>query len=94
MLRLACCYAVEDGLEVIAPVHDAIAIEAPVELIEEHVERLKAHMERASREVLDGVAQSKFKKYPGFGTKVTGHLLLTDHKDECWFRNLKVRVLE
>ena len=49
--------------------------------------------ELGSPEVLKGVAGSKFKGYPGFGQKVTGHLLLTDHKDECWFRNLKVRTL-
>ena len=36
---------------------------------------------------------SKFKTQPGFGTKIKGHLLLTDHADECWFRNLKIREL-
>ena len=46
-----------------------------------------------SDQVLDGVAKSKFKKFPGFGKKVTGHILLTDHKDECSFRNLKIREL-
>ena len=30
----------------------------------------------------------------GFGKKVRGHILLTDHKDPCWFRNLKIRVLD
>ena len=46
-----------------------------------------------SDRVLEGVAKSKFKKFPGFGKKVTGHILLTDHKDECSFRNLKIREL-
>jgi hypothetical protein len=54
MLRLACCYATEAGLTVIAPVHDAIAIEAPAERIDDDVELLRECMERASREVLGG----------------------------------------
>jgi len=44
--------------------------------------------------VLQGVAKSKFKKFPGFGKKVTGHILLTDHKDRCEFRNLKIREIK
>jgi len=44
-----------------------------------------------SPEVKAGVAASKFKNAPGFGEKIEGHLMLTDHQDECWFRNLKIR---
>ncbi|MSU40740.1 MAG: DUF1080 domain-containing protein [Pedosphaera sp.] len=47
--------------------------------------------ELGSAPVLEGVAKSKFKNYSSFGTKVTGHILLTDHGDECAFRNLKAR---
>ena len=47
-----------------------------------------------SERVLAGVAKSKFKKFEGFGKKVTGHILLTDHKDRCEFRNLKIRELK
>jgi len=50
--------------------------------------------ELGSERVLAGVAKSKFKRFEGFGRKVTGHILITDHKDECWFRNLKIRVLD
>ena len=50
--------------------------------------------ELGSKRVLKGVAKSKFKRFPGFGEKVTGHILITDHKDQCWFRNLKIRVLD
>jgi len=39
------------------------------------------------------VAQSKFKNSAGFGTKIAGHIMLTDHQDECWFRNIKIREL-
>ena len=47
-----------------------------------------------SDRVLAGVAKSKFKKFDGFGKKVAGHILLTDHKDRCEFRNLKIRELK
>ena len=45
-----------------------------------------------SPEVKAGIAGSKFKNVPGFGEKIEGHVMLTDHQDECWFRNLKIRV--
>jgi len=47
-----------------------------------------------SPEVKAGLAGSKFKDEPGFGDKIAGHLMLTYHGDECWFRNLKVRELK
>ena len=47
-----------------------------------------------SDRVLEGVAKSKFKKFDGFGKKVAGHILLTDHKDRCEFRNLKIREIK
>ena len=47
-----------------------------------------------SERVLAGVAKSKFKRFEGFGKKVTGHILLTDHSDRCEFRNLKIRELK
>jgi len=49
--------------------------------------------ELGSPEVLAAVAKSKFKEVKGFGAKLRGHLLLTDHNDEAWFRNLKLREL-
>jgi hypothetical protein len=50
--------------------------------------------ECGSPEIMNRIPKTKFKKYPGFGKKVRGHILLTDHKDPCWFRNLKIRVLK
>ncbi len=47
-----------------------------------------------SDRVLAGVSKSKFKKFPGFGKKVVGRILLTDHKDRCEFRNLKIREIK
>ena len=49
--------------------------------------------ELGSPAVLEAVAHSKFKTVPGFGQRLAGHLLLQDHGDEVWFRNIKIRVL-
>lgn len=49
--------------------------------------------ELGSDAVKAAVAASKFKNSAGFGTKISGHIMLTDHQDECWFRNLKLREL-
>jgi len=39
------------------------------------------------------LARSKFKSFPDFGKKIAGHIMLTYHGDECWFRNIKIREL-
>ena len=49
--------------------------------------------ELGSPEVLEAVAGSKFKKVAGFGTHLRGQILLQDHGDEVWFKNLKLRPL-
>ena len=49
--------------------------------------------ECGSEAVKAAVAKSKFKNAPGFGEKIKGHIMLTDHGDECWFRNIKIREL-
>jgi DNA polymerase I-like protein with 3'-5' exonuclease and polymerase domains len=54
MLRLACCLGTERGIEVCAPVHDAVLICAPLERLEADVVRMKDAMREASRIVLDG----------------------------------------
>lgn len=50
--------------------------------------------ELGSDEVKAGIARSKFKNEAGFGDKIEGHLLLTYHNDDCWYRNLKIRELK
>ena len=47
--------------------------------------------ELGSEAVKAALATSKFKDQPGFGEKVAGHIMLTYHQDECWYRNLKIR---
>lgn len=54
MLRLAVISATEDGLEIAAPIHDALLLVAPLDALEEQVKRLVAHMEQASSDVLNG----------------------------------------
>ena len=54
MLRLACCLATERGIEVCAPVHDAVLICAPLERLEADVARMRTCMAEASRVVLGG----------------------------------------
>ncbi len=46
-----------------------------------------------SPEVKAGLANSKFKNAPGFGEKIKGHLLLTNHDRETWFRAMRIRTL-
>jgi hypothetical protein len=54
MLRLACCLATECGIEVCAPVHDAVLICAPLDRLETDVATMRAAMAEASRIILAG----------------------------------------
>ena len=54
MLRLACCLATERGIEVCAPIHDALLIAAPLDRIECDVAITRSCMGEASRAVLSG----------------------------------------
>jgi DNA polymerase I len=67
MLRLACCLATERGIEVCAPVHDALLIMAPIEEVEATVVAMRAAMAEASRIVLDGFevrTEAQIWRYP------------------------------
>ena len=67
MLRLACCLGIERGIEICAPVHDAILICAPIDRINEDVAAMRAAMAEASRAVLDGFevrTDVKIVRYP------------------------------
>lgn len=54
MLRMACILATEAGIEVSAPVHDAVLIHASLKHLQEDVARMQDVMIKASRIVLDG----------------------------------------
>jgi len=46
-----------------------------------------------SKELEDAFKVSKFSKIPGFTDKRKAHIVLQNHNDESWFRNIKIRVL-
>lgn len=56
-------------------------------------DRLVLTYELGSAAVKAGIAKSKFNKYPDFGQKLRGHIMLTDHGDAAWFRAVKIREL-
>ena len=54
VLRLACCLATERGIEIAAPIHDAVLVTAPLDRLDHDVAVTRAAMAEASRIVLDG----------------------------------------
>jgi DNA polymerase I len=54
ILRIACILATRHGLELVAPVHDAVLLQAPIGRIDIDVARLQDIMRRAGRVVLGG----------------------------------------
>ena len=67
ILRLACSLATEQGIMVCCPIHDAVLIEAPVELIDAMSDRMQEYLTEASRIVLDGFelrSDTEIVRYP------------------------------
>ena len=54
MLRIACCLGTKRGVEIVAPVHDAVMICAPLDQLEEHIAIMRDTMREASAAVLNG----------------------------------------
>jgi DNA polymerase I len=54
MLRIACCLGTEHGVEICAPVHDAVLIQAPLHRLDAAVAAMQDAMREASRAVLAG----------------------------------------
>jgi hypothetical protein len=67
MLRLACCMGTEQGIEICAPVHDAVLIMAPLDRLDADIDAMQAAMAKASRIVLDGFelrSEAKIIRFP------------------------------
>lgn len=67
MLRIACCLALERGVRVCAPVHDAILIEAPLDELNDAIATAQQAMSDASAAVLSGFrlgSEVKIIQYP------------------------------
>jgi len=56
ILRLACCMATEEGLEVVAPLHDALLVHVGSDRIEETIGRIQFCWRQSSSALLDGFA--------------------------------------
>jgi hypothetical protein len=56
MTRLACCYAVDRGVPILAPIHDAILVGGPISDINDIVAAMTDCMVEAARVVLGGPA--------------------------------------
>jgi hypothetical protein len=54
MLRIACILAIESGVEVCGPIHDAVMICAPPDRLEEDIAKTRAAMVESSKLVLSG----------------------------------------
>jgi len=67
MLRLACCLATEREVKVVAPVHDALLVEAPLDALDATVATTRQCMREASEVVLAGFplrSDTKVVRYP------------------------------
>lgn len=45
-------------------------------------------------EFADAFQKSKFVNFDGFAKKRKGHIIITDHTDDSWYRNLKIKKLK
>jgi hypothetical protein len=50
--------------------------------------------ERGGEKLKQHIAESKFKNTKGFGETAKGHILLQNHGDAVWYRNIKIRALK
>ena len=89
ILRIACILAIRHGIRLLAPVHDAVLIEAPIERIEADVALMQEIMRRASRIVLNADASGthelrtdyKIVRYPDRYSDKRGAKIFTDVMD-------------
>jgi DNA polymerase I len=88
MLRLACCYAVDRDVPILAPIHDAVMVGGPVSDIEDIRREMQRCMVDASRVILGG---------PAVRVDMSDPLVFPDHyvdgrdgSDELWATTLRL----
>jgi hypothetical protein len=96
MLRIACCLATERGVEVCAPVHDAMLIAAPLHRLDADAAAMREAMREASAAVLAGFelgTDVKVVRYPDRYSDPRGKemwrrvmRLIGDGESEPWLR--------
>jgi DNA polymerase I len=97
ILRISCILAARHGIKLLAPVHDAVLIEAPIERIEADVALIQEIMRRASRIVLNSDSggphelrtDAKIARYPDPYTDKRGEDIwayVLKHLTEYWNR--------
>jgi len=67
LLRVACILMADRKIQLCAPIHDAVLIEAPEDKIEEKVKEAQACMEEASQFILSGFklsSEAEIFRYP------------------------------
>jgi hypothetical protein len=79
MLRIACFFAVEKGIKVCAPVHDAILIEAPAGELKDTISQTQKLMAEASSIVLTG-----FQLRTDFSTVCYPDRYMDERGQEMW----------
>jgi DNA polymerase family A len=85
MMRVAAIAATEASIEVCAPVHDAFLIAAPLERLDEDVERMRAIMTRAGSVVTRGLdirTEAKVVRWPD--------RYMTDGAQDMWGRVMRL----
>jgi hypothetical protein len=100
ILRLACCLAMERGVSIVAPVHDALLIESPEWEIDDAVAETQAAMAEASAIILDGFrlrSEARIVRWPdrymddrgrGFWERVMALLPAESEADAGWRQEL------
>ena len=90
ILRVACILAARHGIELLAPVHDAILIEAPIERIEADVALMRELMRRASRIVLNADATGTYELRTDFKVVCYPERYSDKRGEKIWARVLEL----
>jgi len=84
MMRIAACLAIESGVEICSPIHDAFLIGAPLERLDHDIELMKQAMREASELVLPGfplASDVKIIRYPDRYEDPRGRVMWTTVMD-------------